>query len=124
MTLTQNFFTDVLTLVKGDNLYCELQSSDDNLMKTVKEIDGADVVGDYSATFPLNEKAKKMLIDNIMLYNSEEDIHRFEIQSDGRLLFIAYDGFEIANIVSDIQLPENFIRKYLNMDLCYVVDEI
>jgi hypothetical protein len=124
MTITQNFFIDVLKLFIKDNLYCDLQSSCDNLIKSIKQFDKAVVIGDYSAYFPLNETNKKILIDNIMLYHSEEYMHHFEIKENDRPLFMAHDGFEIAEIVSEITLSENFIEKYVRTNLCIVWDKI
>ena len=39
-------------------------------------------------------------------------------------LFRAHDGFEIAEIASEIQLSECFIEKYVRTELCIVLDKI
>ena len=54
-----------------------------------------------------------MLVDNVIEFHSEEYIHHFEIQKEKKNLFVAYDGFEIAQITSEIQLSEYFIKKYV-----------
>ncbi len=112
-SVTQVFFIDVLNLFKEDGLYCEIQSDDDKLINSIKLFDQAIVTGDYSAYFPLNEENKKMLVDNVIEFHSEEYIHHFEIQKEKKNLFVAYDGFEIAQITSEIQLSEYFIKKYV-----------
>ena len=124
MTTTQNFFSDVLNLINGKDLYCELQSSDDNLIKAIQQFDKVIVKGNYSAYFPLNDDSKKKLIDTVVRYHSEENIHHFEIKKEGRPLFLAHDGFEIAEIAGDFQFSDRFIEEYIRTDLCIVLEKI
>jgi len=125
MTITQDFFVNVLTLFKENNFYCEFQSGYDHLMKGIKQCDNVMIVEDYSAYFPLNEKNKKILIENVLKYHSEKYMNYFEIKSSENIpLFCSYDSFEIAEIASEIQLSENFIEKYVKTELCIVLDKI
>jgi hypothetical protein len=123
-TITQDFFISVLSIFIENNLYCELQSSCNHLIKNIEQFDKSEVIGDYSACFLLNERSKKTLVDNVIQYHSEEHTNYFEIKDNDKPLFIAYDGFEIAQIVSEIQLSKDFIEKYVKTDLCGVVDKI
>jgi len=124
MTITQNFFIDVLNTIKKEGLFCKVQSSDDELINAIKKDDSVIIEDDYSAYFPLNDKTKKILIDTIIRYHSEEYIHYFEIKEDDKPLFVAYDGFEIADIVAEFQFSENFIEQYVRTGLCIVLEKI
>jgi len=124
MTITQNFFIDVLNLINEENLYCESQSSDDNLIKAIQRFDKAVVIGNYSAYFTLNDDSKKILIDTVVQYHSEENMAYFEIKKEGIPLFLAYDGFEIAEIAGDFQFSDRFIEEYIRTDLCIVWKKI
>ncbi|GHT79476.1 hypothetical protein AGMMS50262_23220 [Bacteroidia bacterium] len=124
MTLTQEFLIDILNLIKGDNLYCYLATSFDNLIDSIKNIEAAVINGNYNCSFHLNDVSKKILIDNVVKYHSEEYVHNFEIKEENEPLFLAFDGFEIANIASKIKLSESFIEKYVRTELCIVWDKI
>jgi len=123
-SITQDFFINVLCLFKGDNIYCDFQSSDNNLINNIQQFNKAVIIGNYSAYFPLNRASKKILVDNVIKYNSEEYMHHFAIQRENITLFVAHDGFEIAQIISEIQLPKDFIEKYVKTNLCGIVDKI
>jgi hypothetical protein len=124
MTITQNFFIDVLNTIKKDGLSCEFQSIDDNLIEAIQRFDKAVIIDNYSAHFPLNEDSRRILIDIVTRYHSEKYIHYFEIKEEDKPLFVAYDGFEIAQIVADFQFSEHFIEQYIKTNLCIVLEKI
>jgi len=124
MTITQDFLISTLTLFKGDNFYCELQSDYNSLIASIRQMEASKIIGDYSASFFLNETNRQILIDNVIRYNSEKYMHHFEIKRENTPLFCSHDGFEIAEIASEIYLPEAFIAKYVRTELCVVWDKI
>ena len=124
MTATQSFFIDVLSLFNKDNLFCKFQSSDDHLIEAIMQYDKDVVIDNYSAFFPLNIYSKKILVDTVIRYNSEENMHYFEIKGNGLPLFLAFDGFEIAEIVADLEFSEHFIEQYIRTNLCIVLEKI
>ena len=118
ITITQSFLIDALNLIEDEYVYCELQTNYDELIASIKQMDNAEVIDDYSAYFPLNKKNRKLLIDNVIQYYSEEYIHHFAIQKENIPLFTAHDGFEIGIISSSVSLSEDFIAKFVNTELC------
>ena len=120
ITITQSFLIDTLNLIEDEDVYCELQTSYDELIASIKQMDNAEVIDNYSAYFPLNKKNRKLLIDNVIQYYSEEYIHHFAIQKENTSLFTAHDGFEIGLISSRVSLSEEFVARFVNT-LCSVI---
>jgi len=98
-------------------------TSDRRLTNAVKQLKDARMY-DYYSYIPLSAENKNKLISHVLAFNSEKHISRFEIFKDNNIIFVAYDGFEIAEIASEIQLSESFIEKYVRTDLCIVLEKV
>ena len=122
MKTTQDFFISVLQLV-NDNLICSLQTSDNNLIDVIKHMKNAKIYG-WSADIVLSTENKRLLIKQVLLFNSEEKINYFEISKDDNIIFISYDGFEIGSITSGIVLPDIFISKFVTTGMCCVSENV
>jgi hypothetical protein len=113
MTITQDFFISVLRMV-DNNLFCSLETSDEELINTIQQLNNVEVYDCYSADILLNMENKNALIAHILAFNTAECISYFEIKKENTPLFVAYDGFEIGIISSSVSLSEEFIAKFVN----------
>ncbi|MDR1729409.1 MAG: hypothetical protein LBR52_01970 [Prevotellaceae bacterium] len=121
MTITQDFFISVLYAV-DNNLLCSLETSDEELINTIQQLNNIKIYDSYSADILLNKENKDALISHILASNTVEYISYFEIKKENLTLFVAYDGFEIGIISSSVSLSENFIAKFVDTKLCGIRD--
>ncbi len=121
MTITQDFFISVLHAV-DNNFWGSLETSDEELINTIKQLNNVKVYDSYSANILLNTKNKNALIAHIFAFNTAEYISYFEIKKENTPIFVAYDGFEIGIISSSVSLSEEFINKFINTRLCGIKD--
>jgi hypothetical protein len=119
MTETQKFFTAVLDLVPI-NSSCEIRTSNEELIKTISSLENSVVTNNYECNFLLTEHNKKILLISVREYHLEEYMHSFEVDYDGKTIFVAFDGFEIGTISSSINLPVNFIDDFVHAGICTI----
>ncbi len=77
----------------------------------------------YYQQMILSPANKETLVKIIKEEEVEGYFQSMEIRHDGKLYFEGYDGMEYGTISKDINLPENFIRDYINGGMCIVSNE-
>ena len=121
MTETQSYIIDVINLVP-DNSICFIQapsledhSALNNLLMSSEF--------SYFRQVVLSHTNKEIISLIIKDEEVEGYFQSIEIRHDGKLYFEGYDGMEYGTISKDINLPESFIKDYINCGKCIVSNE-
>jgi hypothetical protein len=117
MTETQCFAVAILNVIPN-GYQCEIRTTDDCLIDTIKQMDNGVVTDEYICKFCMTIKNKTLLKKLIECCHAEKNMHYFAIKCENDLLFEAYDGFEIGEFYKEIELPQDFISSFVQKNMC------
>ena len=120
MTETKSYFIDVINLVP-DNSICFIQAPSIDASSTLNNLLMPSEL-DYYQQITLSPANKEKICEII----KAEDVVGFqgiEIRHNGKLYFEGYDGMVFGNISKDVNLPVNFIKDFIESDMCNVAVE-
>lgn len=120
MTEEQCYFKEVINLVPDDSIcFIQAPSLEDSEILHLMEPGKFS----YYQQVKLTAFNKKMLLE---ILATEEIVQYFqsnEIRFNDQLLFQGHDGMGIGIISKNLILPDQFINKYINDELCIVSKE-
>jgi hypothetical protein len=120
MSENQAFCIDIINLVPiGSTCFIQAPNLENskilNLMTPSKYA--------YYREIKLTELNKKILIEEILSNNIQEEFQSIEIKVNNKLLFEGYDGMEFGVITNTIVLPNWFVDKHIKTDMCAISEE-
>lgn len=121
MTETQSYIIDIIDLVP-DNSVCFIQAPSIEKSSALNDLLMPSQFSYYQQVI-LSQVNKKILVEIIKYEEVEGYFQSMEIRHDGKLYFEGYDGMEYGTISKDINLPDNFIKYYINGEMCIVSNE-
>ncbi|SDI26805.1 hypothetical protein SAMN04488062_1334 [Flavobacterium omnivorum] len=117
MTIEQSFFIEILNIMPLNSV-CYLQAPNLESSTLLKKIEDTDYP--YYKSIKINRVNKELIIDSILNEDIQDDIQSIQIRFDGVLLFEGFDGVECGTISKNIDLPSDFVEKYVNDDFCNI----
>lgn len=120
MTTEQSFFIEVLNIMPLDSV-CYLQVPNLDSSTLLKKME--DTEYSYYKSIKINSVNKELIINSILNEDIQDDIQSVQIKFDNVLLFEGFDGVECGTISKKIDLPSDFVRKYINDDFCNISND-
>ena len=121
MTETQSYIINVIQLVP-ENSICFIQAPNIECHSALNNLFMPSEFSYYQQV-TLSHANKEAISDIIKDEEVEGYFQSVEIRHDGKLYFEGYDGMEYGTISKDINLPESFIKDYINGGMCIVSNE-
>lgn len=105
MKSTKNLFVDIINLLPKDLVcYFRAHGLGMDVLQNINATKGAD----STIVMRINDFNKNRLIDFILSTHFYHEIERIEMLYNGKLLFEAWDGFDVGIISKTIGIPEWF----------------
>lgn len=121
MTETQSYIIEVINLVPHNSI-CFIQAPDIEDSSALNNLLMTSEFGYYKQV-TLSPANKEKISEIIKDEEVEGYFQSIEIRYNGKLYFEGYDGMEYGTISKDLNVPENFIKGYINGGMCIVSNE-
>ena len=121
MKENKSYIIDVLNLVP-DNSICFIQAPSIDESSTLNDVLTPSEFDCYHQVI-LSPTNKKTIIEIIKDEEIEADFQSIEIRHNGKLYFEGYDGMQFGTISKELEFPENFIKNYIDSDMCSIAAE-